>query len=133
MGMIGCLGEMVFIVSEETILTLDNMTWSGSARYATHQRHLANALTEFTGIDPDKISFDMVLSASLGVDPLQEVVKLWGYERSGQAVFLTIGEKGYGKYRWNVVSHEEKMVSYDQKGNMTAATVSVHLQEYVRV
>ena len=80
MGMIGCLGEMVFTVSEETILTLDNMTWSGSARYATHQRHLTNALTEFTGVDPDKISFEMVLSASMGIDPLQEVVKLWGYE-----------------------------------------------------
>lgn len=133
MGMIGCLGEMVFTVSEETILTLDNMTWSGSARYATHQRHLTNALTEFTGIDPDKISFEMVLSASLGIDPLQEVVKLWGYERSGQAVFLVIGEKGYGKYRWNVISHEEKMVAYDQKGNVTAATVSVNLQEYIRV
>ncbi len=133
MGMIGCLGEMVFTVSEKTILTLDNMTWSGSARYATHQRHLTNALTEFTGIDPDKISFEMVLSASLGIDPLQEVVKLWGYERSGQAVFLVIGEKGYGKYRWNVISHEEKMVAYDQKGNVTAATVSVNLQEYIRV
>ena len=133
MGMIGCLGEMVFTVSEKTILTLDNMTWSGSARYATHQRHLTNALTEFTGIDPDKISFEMVLSASLGIDPLQEVVKLWGYERSGQAVFLVIGEKGYGKYRWNVISHEEKMVAYDQQGNVTAATVSVNLQEYIRV
>ena len=95
MGMIGCLGEMVFTVSEETILTLDNMTWSGSARYATHQRHLTNALTEFTGVDPDKISFEMVLSASMGIDPLQEVVKLWGYERSGQELGISLSGVNY--------------------------------------
>lgn len=131
MGMIGCLGEIIFKVSDETILTLDNMTWSGSARYSTHQRHGINALTEFTGIDPDKITFSITLSAELGIDPLTEVVKLWNYERSGQAVPLVVGEKGYGKYRWNVVSHEEQMLSYDKDGNVMDATVSVSLQEYL--
>lgn len=132
MGMIGCLGDIVFTVSDEMVLTLDNMKWSGSARYATHQRHGINALTEFTGIDPDKISFDITLSAELGIDPLTEVVRLWNYERSGQAVPLVVGEKGYGKYRWNVVSHEEQMVSHDKAGNVMDAKVSVTLQEYIR-
>ena len=77
MGMVGCLGDIVFTVSDRTIKTIDNVTWSGSARYATHQRHGTHALTEFTGLDPDKMSFDIVLSAYLGVDPITEVVKLW--------------------------------------------------------
>ncbi len=132
MGMIGCLGEIVFQVSERTLLTLNNLKWSGSARYATHQRHLTHALTEFTGLDPDKISFEMILSAELGIDPLTEIVKLWSYERSGQAVPFVVGEKGYGKYRWNVISHEEQMVSYDKAGNVMNATVSVNLQEYLQ-
>lgn len=33
---VGCLGDMVFEVSEETIETIDNVTWSGSARYSAH-------------------------------------------------------------------------------------------------
>ena len=73
MGMVGCLGDIVFTVSDRTIETINNVTWSGSARYATHQRHGTHALTEFTGLDPDKMTFDIVLSAYLGVDPIAEV------------------------------------------------------------
>ena len=29
MAIIGCLGDVVFTVSEATVRTLDNMTWSG--------------------------------------------------------------------------------------------------------
>ena len=131
MGMIGCLGDIAFEVSEDVVKTLDNWQWSGSARYATHQRHLTNALTEFTGLDPDKITFEMTLSVNLGVDPMEDVVKLWKYERSGQALPLTVGTKAYGKYRWTVVSHDMKMQAFDRAGDVAHATVSVTLQEYL--
>lgn len=132
MAVIGCLGDIVFTVSEETVLTLDNMVWSGSARYSVHDRHLTHALTEFEGLDPDKIKFDITLSTDLGTDPINEVVKIWNYERSGQAVPLTIGEKGYGKYRWNITKHDMKMQAFFRNGNVHTATVSVSLQEYLR-
>ena len=132
MGMVGCLGDIVFMVSSSTVETLNNAKWSGSARYATHQRHLNNALTEFTGLDPDKMTFDIILSAHFGVNPIAEVVKLWNYERTGKAVPLVIGNKGYGKYRWSVVNHTTKMETYDPDGDVATATVSVSLQEYLR-
>ncbi len=132
MKKIGALGEVVFEVSEEKIETVHNVRWSGSARYATHNRAGTNALTEFLGVAPDKIRFDLVLSAYLGVDPMQELVKLWGYERSGRAVSLILGSKAYGKYRWNVLSHEIKLEAFDAGGDLTHATVSVTLQEYLR-
>lgn len=131
MAIIGCLGDVIFTVSRNVVRTLDNMTWSGSARYATHERHLTHALTEFTGLDPDKITFDILLSAELGVDPIAEVVKLWNIERSGRAVPLTIGTKGYGKYRWNITKHEMKMKTFFKNGDVHTATVSVSLQEYL--
>ena len=131
MSIVGCLGDVIFTVSRSVVRTLDNMTWSGSARYATHERHLTNALTEFTGLDPDKITFDILLSAELGVDPIAEVVKLWNIERSGRAVPLTVGTKGYGKYRWNITKHEMKMKTFYKNGDVHTATVSVSLQEYL--
>lgn len=130
--MVGCLGDIVFEVSSKTVKTLDNMTWSGSVRYATHQRHGTHALTEFTGIDPDKITFDIKLSAYLGVDPLAEVVKIWNYERDHITLPLVIGDKGYGKYRWTIQNHKEKMEAFDGHGNVTSATVSLSLLEYLR-
>ena len=131
MAIVGCLGDVIFTVSRSVVRTLDNMTWSGSARYATHERHLTNALTEFTGLDPDKITFDILLSAELGVDPIAEGVKLWNIERSGRAVPLTVGTKGYGKYRWNITKHEMKMKTFYKNGDVHTATVSVSLQEYL--
>jgi len=132
MKKIGALGEIVFETSEEKIETVHNVRWSGSARYATHNRAGTNALTEFLGVAPDKIRFDLVLSAYLGVDPMRELVKLWDYERSGRAVSLILGSKAYGKYRWNVLSHEIKLEAFDAGGDLAHATVSVTLQEYLR-
>lgn len=132
MAKIGCLGDIPFIVSADTVQTIQNAVWSGSARYSEHQRHLSNALTEFTGLDPDKFSFDIVLSAYLGVDPMTAINQLWQYEREGKTVPLVIGDKGYGKYRWTVKSHKIKIQTYDRSGNLLAATVSVDLLEYLK-
>lgn len=129
---IGTLGEILFSISDQAIETIQNFVWSGSARYSTHQRHLANALTEFTGLDPDSITFDIYVSAYLGVNPMTEVVKIWNYERGGTAVPLTIGTHAYGKYRWSILSHKMKAQDFDETGDMTSATISLTLQEYLR-
>lgn len=129
---VGCLGDIVFRVSASTVETVSNMTWSGSARYSTHQRHADHALTEFTGLDPDKVTFDIVLSAYLGVNPMTEMSKLWAYERDGRTLALTLGNHGYGNYRWTLLSHTIKMQTFDGRGNVTSATVSITLQEYLR-
>lgn len=129
---IGTLGEILFSISDRAIETIQNFVWSGSARYSTHQRHLANALTEFTGLDPDSITFDIYVSAYLGVNPMTEVVKIWNYERGGTAVPLTIGTHAYGKYRWSILSHKMKAQDFDETGDMTSATISLTLQEYLR-
>lgn len=119
------------MVSDDVIKTLNNMVWSGAANYAVHQRHMGNALTEFTGLEPDKIEFDIYLSMYLGVSPHTELNMLWGYERNGTPCRLTIGTKAYGKYKWSILSHKIKMQTWLPNGNLAACTVSVSLQEYL--
>lgn len=123
MAVIGCLGDVVFTVSERTVKTINNWKWSGSARWTTHQRHLNNALTENTGIDPDKITFEIMLSGEYGVNPYTELVKLWNYERNGTPIPLTIGSHGYGKYRWSLISHSTEITSTTRKGSKKALLV----------
>lgn len=130
--MIGCLGDVPFTVSSRAVQTIDNMKWSGSARYAVHQRHGIRALPEFTGIDLEQISFDFLLLASLGADPMDEIERIQNYERKGRPVPFILGDKVYGRYRWTVVSHEIKAQAFDARGNLMSVTVSVKLQEYVR-
>lgn len=137
MALIGYLGKSAedgiqFVVSREVFRTPKNLKWSGSVRYATHERHNTHALTEFTGIDPDRFSFDILLTAEMGVDPLKEVVKIWDYERDGEALGLVIGGKAYGKYRWNIKNHETKIEYTDKAGDMYAVEVTVELLEYLK-
>lgn len=127
---IGCLGDIAFKVSADMVRTISNVTWSGSANYNTHARHLTDSLTEFTGIAPDEMTFDIVLSAFLGVDPMTDLVKIWEYERKGQALSLVIGSKAYGKYRWVIKSHKITMQTFSGSGDLMAATVSISLLEY---
>lgn len=132
MAYIGCLGDIAFEVSAETVRTLNNFKWSGGAKWATHDRHKYHALTEYTGMEPDKISFSVYLSAYLGVSPLNEVEKILKYEREGTPLALTIGDKGYGKYRWTITDHAYEAESYDGEGNVMTANLKLNLLEYLR-
>lgn len=131
MAVIGCLGDIIFVVSDQTVRTLDNWKWSGTARYAVHNRHAGRSLTELTGLDPDKITFEMTLLREYGVDPHEEVRKIWEYERAGTTLPLTIGSHAYGFYRWNITSHKMVMKHTDRDGNVMGAKISITLQEYL--
>ena len=127
---VGKLGDIPFEVSDTVVQTISNMSWSGSARYSAHQRHLFHARTEFTGLNPDQITFDLTLSAYLGVDPQTSLNKIWEYERDGKTLGLAIGHKGYGKYRWTITNHTCKAKHFEG-GDLSHCVVSVSLQEYV--
>ncbi len=132
MADIGCLGEIPFSVSSEAVQTITGLVWSGAAKYATHDRHGRDSLTEYVGLKPDTISFDIILSAFLGVRPMDCITKLWEYERTGAAVPLVLGNHAYGKYRWSVLDHKIKVDRQDGDGDILTATVSVKLQEYLK-
>lgn len=129
---VGALGDIVFSVSSRTVETISNLVWSGSARFATHDLHAGSSISEYTGADLAKITFDIQLLASLGVDPMSEVWQLFDLERRGVTLPLVIGNHGYGRYRWTILSHKTKAEHFDGHGNIIGATLSVSLQEYLR-
>ena len=132
MAVVGALGDIVFSTSSEMVKTINNMKWSGSARYTTHQRHNTHALTEFAGLDADKLSFDIYLSVTLGVDPMTELKKIWAYERNHTALPLVLGTHAYGKYKWVINSHSVKVQHHGRNGDLQQVTVSLSLLEYLR-
>lgn len=126
-------GDVIFQVSWDQVLTPSEIDWGGSARWGVHQRHLQNALTEFEGRDPDTMTFELYISTRLGVgDPMGLIWKLFNYERAGTPLFLTIGEHGYGRWQWVIVSHRTLVKYTDREGNIIAASVTLNLQEYLR-
>lgn len=131
-GNIGALGNIPFYVSNSGVQTISNVTMSGGARYSQHKRRTGVAMAEFTGLDPEVISFDIRLSRHLGVDPWQSLDQLLKAERNGTLLPLTLGSRSYGRYRWVIVSHKAKVSQFDNRGDMADITVSVKLLEYVK-
>ena len=131
MAQIGKLGDITFEASDEVVRTVSNMSWSGSSRYAVHERHMYDAMSELTGSNADQISFDIILSQNFGINPQTELTRLWRYMRSGQTLPLAIGSKGYGKYRWTITRLDIKLQNFDGSGNVIRAVVTVSLQEYL--
>ena len=129
---VGALGGIVFSVSSRTVKTISNLVWSVSARYATHDLHADNSISEYTGTNLAKITFDIQLLSSLGVDPMSEIWRLFDLERQGATLPLTIGNHGYGRYRWTILNHKVKAEHFDGHGNIIGATLSISLQEYLR-
>ena len=127
---VGGLRDIVFETSSRYILTFDKFAQTVSARYATHERHSTTALTEFTGLDPESITFDIMLSAYLGVDPAAQLEVLRGYVRNGTTVPLVLGTTVYGEYRWVVTNYKTDPKYFSQSLGWSSITVSVTLKEY---
>ena len=130
---VGCLGDVEFSVSSELVQTFENMKWQGSARIASHDRHLGGSLAEFTGSDAEKVSFDFVLSEFLGMTGVQQALdKLRLYMENGRILPLVIGTKSYGRYRWLIQSLETSKNVFDGRGKLLSCHVAVSLIEYLK-
>lgn len=129
---IGALGPIPFFVSGDFVQTIRNVTWSGAGTYAAHNRIGYTTLVEATGSDADTISFEMLLSRDLGVNPWDAIKMLLNAERDQTYMELTIGDHGYGRYRWLIASHTINLTKFDFIGNLTEAVVSIKLVEYLR-
>lgn len=124
------MGDIVFQVSGSTVETISSFGWSGSASYGTHKRHLGKALPEFTGADDDKITMDIELYSSLGVNPSYEIERIRSAMESGKLLPLVIGSKIYGSYRWVITAFKVTGKFWGRGGELIGATVNVTLLEY---
>lgn len=132
MAIVGCLGDIPFEVSSERVRTFSNMKRSFSASYSTHKRVGGKALPEFSGVELEKITFEMILSAYLGINPQKEEKKLENYLQQGRTLPLVIGQKTIGSYRWTIQSFNSTIQQTDGAGRVLSLKVSVTLQEYPR-
>lgn len=131
--MIGSLGSnIIFEVSNKTVKTFDGMTWSTQADYAEINRHMLDDLKEFCGMKNESITFSITFSASMGVNPEKEYIKLLNACRNAEILPLLIGAKLYGKYRWVIMSISNKLNNFDGRGNLLSCTCDVTLGEYAK-
>ena len=131
MAQIGCLGDVIFTVARGKVLTPENVQWGSSANHQEHDRHLYSPALEFTGLGADEMSLKIHLSRYLGVEPMEQIVKLFAYEREGTLLPLVIGNHAYGRYRWVIVSTQRDLKHFDGDGNLVEVDVNLKLKGYL--
>jgi len=129
---VGCLGDIPFYVTHNTVRTISNLVQKRTVSYSTHQRVASTGLVELTGYDPRSITFDIQLATALGAKPSTLYSKLDAYSASSTTLPLVLGNEVYGDYRWVIKSLQGKTVHSDKLGRPIYMTVSIGLLEYQR-
>ena len=93
---IGAFNELVFEVSTEKVITYDNYKRETKARYARHELINQTSVLEYLGRDLEEITFTMMFTVSLGVDPAEETSKLRRMCLDGVADYLILGNTVVG-------------------------------------
>jgi len=121
--------DVIFEVSSDVIRTFTNMKMNKKVSYTTHKIHGHKAIPEMTGLDADTVTFEMLLSAYLGVNPQKELDKLETFMKEGTICDLVLGDKTYGT--WVIQSIPYNIEYIYREGDITQAKCTVSLIEAV--
>lgn len=127
---IGYMGDVVFVVSDDYLLTPSNLQRSASSRWAQHDLILSKPVSQFTGPGLEEISFDLQLIESMGVDPLKQLQTLRRMRDTGAVFPLIIGGRPVTQNYWRIDSLSEGSNFYSASGKLIQTKVNVKLVEY---
>jgi phage protein U len=128
---IGTFGDVVFEASSRRVRTPDGIARKAEARLAEHAVCGRKPVLEYLGPGLTEVSFSMVFSAALGVDPTEELKTLRRLRDRGAAEDLIFGGVPQGRFVLASLDEEHRVV--DGKGRLIVAVVQVTLKEYVDV
>lgn len=132
MATIGSWGNaLIFSTSDNRILTFSDFSRTVSSAWATHSRIGKKDRSEFIRPELQKVTFEMVFDATLGVRPRAMLDNLAAAVESGTANTLVIGGKRVGINPLAIKSTSESWGIVLQHGELVRAKVSVTMEEYL--
>ena len=127
---IGYMGEIVFVVSENYMITPTNYGRESSARWAEHNLLLRKPVSQFGGPGLEKLSFDIILDADHGISPEQQLKKLRKMRDMGAVFPLVIGGRPVTQNYWRLDVLKEGNCYWTPSGQLQQCIVSLQLTEY---
>lgn len=127
--MLGTLGNIAFSVSENKILSPNDIAFSNSANFAEHKILSGDTLLEFTGFNNRTCSLKIELSSSLGVDVQKELQSLNEMFSSHEPFTFSIGNKIFGQFVIENFSENHNIIS--PNGNLQSVSISLNLKEFI--
>lgn len=128
--MIGSLGSIPFYTSANESVLLSNLDWTSAVRYADHTRHNETDMLEYVGNNADKISFQIKLSAFLGVNPTKMLERLISIMKRREAVKFVLGTMPVPGH-WVITDLDRRLEYLHKDGSLLSVDVKITLMEYV--
>lgn len=129
---IGSWGRvLVFSTSDRRILTFQKFTRTSGSEWATHSRIGRKDQVEYLRPKLQKVTFTMLLDATLGVRPRAMLDLLNACTEQGIINPLVIGGRRVGYYRWRITDLSETWETVFNRGELVSAKVNVTMQEYL--
>lgn len=125
---IGTFGPITFEISAEKTRTFDDFKRKTAAKFEQHDIIGLKPKLEFIAPGLDEISFQVILSAYHGLNPLKEANLLREMVTKGEANTLVIGGEVLGSYIIENINEAWKYI--DNQGNVFYIAVDVSLKEY---
>lgn len=130
MATVGSLGGITFNVSSRRVVTFDNYSRQGNIKSAEHEIIAEKSHMEFTGLEPEEITFDIQLFSQLNVTPEKKLEVLRHMRDTGQVMSFILGNSPVSQNKWMITGLSEKPTYWKQRGKMHIVTVSITLKEY---
>lgn len=128
--MVGKYGDVVFETSDKRVLSFKSFSQNVSGRWGSHAVIGKKEKMEFNGPGRRKVTFQMVLVATLGVRPREMLEKLEEMVEKGKVDYLVIGGSAVGENRFAITAVNETWDTVYSGGELAKASVSVTLEEY---
>ncbi|MCM3567843.1 phage tail protein [Neobacillus mesonae] len=130
MGKIGSFGGVTFEVSSNKVLTFNDFSRNGSARWSVHDINQKKPMPEFLGPGQDSLSIKVKLSSYLGVNPLIELNKLRSFRDNGKYGSFIIGNSSISSGYWYIEDITETYNHVDGKGRIISIEATLNIKEY---
>jgi len=130
MAQIGSYGDIVFQVSDKSVLTPSKLRQKVSGQWGKHKPIMKKPRPEFGGADARGITFTIILDATLGVRPRKVLERIEEMIEEGFVDYMVIGNKTMGNNRFAITAMTEEWDVVYNGGELAKATLNITLEEY---
>lgn len=127
---VGYMGDIVFSVAEDHMLTPTDYERDGGTRWAEHALILRKPVSQFGGPALEKLSFRIILDLGHGIDPAEQLKKLRVMRDTGAVFPLVLGGVPVTQNYWRLDSIKEGDCWWLPDGKMQQCVASIQLTEY---
>lgn len=127
---IGYMGDIVFVVSPDYMITPMDYERESAGRWSEHDLLMRKPVSQFGGPGLEKLTFSIILDMVHGVDPQKQLEKLRKMRDSGAVFPLVIGGKPVSQCYWRLDSIKETGHYWSADGHLLQCTPALTLTEY---